>query len=409
MAGVVLQAALGTVYAWSFFQKPIMLAYGWNNTEVMWIFSIAICSLGLAAAAGGMLMARLGPTALAVTGVLLYGGGYLLAAQAMLLKSLPLLYIGFGIIGGSGLGLGYVTPVTTAAKWFPDKKGFITGMVIMGFGLGALLMSKGIAPTLMSLCGGDLVQVFRYSGAILLVVGLPAAACIRNPTKKLVPATPSEEAQRATGGTPALPTFAHAGYALRSMRFVRMWLLLFLNTSAGIMFIGLQSPMIQDLLVRDGRKRDAAALAILGATLIGVSSLFNGIGRFFWGGLSDVIGRTNTFRLIFVTQIVVFMALVWTTNPWVFGILVCYVMLCYGGGFGTMPSYVGDVFGTQMMPAVYGAILTAWSAAGIVGPQLAAFFKDRFGESAPAYTYYGGAALLLAGLLMSLTLNDRSA
>ncbi len=407
-AGVLLQMVLGTVYAWSFFQRPVMVANGWTTAEVMWIFSLAICSLGLAAAAGGILMTRLAPATLAVTGVLLYGGGYLLAAQALSLRSLPLLYIGFGILGGCGLGLGYVTPVATAAKWFPDKKGFVTGMVIMGFGFGALLMSKVIAPSLMALCGGDLVPVFRYAGVALLAVGLPAAACMRNPPDANL-ASPVDESPASPGGRPPLPAFAHAGHALCSGRFVRMWLLLFLNTSAGIMFIGLQSPMIQDLLVRSGRGLDATALAAIGATLIGVSSLFNGIGRFFWGGISDTIGRTRAFRLIFATQTVIFIVLAQTANPWVFGILVCYVMLCYGGGFGTMPSYVGDVFGARMMPVIYGAILTAWSAAGIVGPQLAAFFKDHGGAGAPAYTYYSGAAMLLAGLLTALTLDDRPA
>lgn len=406
VAGTVLQVALGTVYAWSYFQKPVMSAYGWKNVEVMWIFSLAICALGLAAAAGGMLMARLGPATLALSGALLYGSGYLLAAEALSAKSLPLLYIGFGVIGGIGLGLGYVTPVATVVKWFPDKKGFISGMVIMGFGLGALLMSKVIAPSLMAIHDGDLVPVFRCAGGVLLALGLPAAACMRNPPDGFRPPSAGNRPVP-SGETP--PTVAHAGHALRSGRFARMWLLLFLNTSAGIMFIGLQSPMLQDLLLRGGSKLHAAALAAIGATLIGVSSLFNGIGRFFWGGISDKIGRTNAFRLIFATQMVIFIALAWTVNPWVFGILVCYVMLCYGGGFGTMPSYVGDVFGTRMMPVVYGVILTAWSAAGIVGPQLAAFLKDRFGEAAPAYTYYCGAALLLAGLLTSLTLDDRRA
>jgi OFA family oxalate/formate antiporter-like MFS transporter len=254
---------------------------------------------------------------------------------------------------------------------------------------------------------GDLVRVFRYAGAVLLIVGLPAAACLRNPPDTFAP--PAVPGRAPAIAAPAPAAELHAGRALRSGRFARMWLLLFLNTSAGIMFIGLQSPMLQDLLVRRGTGLDATALAGIGATLIGISSIFNGIGRFLWGGISDKIGRTRAFRLIFATQLAVFVALVWTTNPWLFGILVCYVLLCYGGGFGTMPSYVGDVFGTRMMPLVYGAILTAWSAAGIVGPQLAAFFKDRFSASAPTYTYCCGAALLLAGLLTSLTLDDRSA
>lgn len=397
--GTLLQVVLGTVYAWSYFQNPIMQAYGWKNVQVMWIFSIAICSLGLAAAVGGLLLGRLGPLRLALAGALLYGGGYLLGGWALSLKSLPLLYLGFGVVGGSGLGLGYVTPVATAAKWFPDKKGFITGMVIMGFGLGALLMSKAIAPALMALCDGNLVHVFWCSGGLLLLIGVPAASFMRNPPSGL-----STDAHRAAS---ELPSRACIGKVLLSGRFARMWLLLFLNTSAGIMFISLQSPMLQDLLRRGGSALDAAALAGIGATLIGVSSLFNGIGRFFWGGISDKIGRTNAFRIIFATQIVIFMALIWTSNPWLFGVLVCYVMLCYGGGFGTMPSYVADTFGAGMMPIAYGSVLTGWSMAGIAGPQLAAFLKDHFGAAAASWTYTCGALLLLTGLVIALTLDDR--
>ncbi len=404
-AGLCLQMALGTVYAWSYFQKPVMDAYGWKNVDVMWIFSLAICFLGLAAAVGGMLMVRVGPFRLALAGAFLYGCGYLLAAQALALKSLPLLYVGFGMMGGMGLGLGYVTPVATVAKWFPDKKGFVTGMVIMGFGLGALFMSKVMAPVLMRIFAGDLVQVFRFAGIALLAIGMPSAACMRNP--------PAGFTASGMTGVPAVPPHErlwvpdHVLGTLCSSRFFRMWLLLFLNTSAGIMFVGLQSPMLQDMLLRSGRPMTGVQLAQAGATLIAVSSIFNGVGRFFWGGLSDHIGRTRTFLLIFSTQAVVFLALIWTPSPWLFSILVCYVLLCYGGGFGTMPSYVGDVFGVRMMPVIYGAILTAWSAAGIVGPPWAAFLTDRFAGAAPVYTYSSGAVLLVLGFLITLTLDDR--
>ena len=187
-----------------------------------------------------------------------------------------------------------------------------------------------------------------------------------------------------------------------------MWLIFFLNISAGIMFIGLQSPMLQDLLKRTGSALDAAALAAAGATLVAISSLFNGIGRFFWGGLSDKIGRIQAFRLILGTQLVVFLALIVVKNPWIFGILVCYVLLCYGGGFGTMPSFIGDIFTAKLMPVVYGTVLTAWSAAGIVGPQVAAYIKDHYQADAPTYTFVTGAALLAIGLVIAFTLNNRS-
>jgi len=430
--GTVLQLGLGTVYSWSYFQKPIMSAFGWSNVQVMWIFSLAICFLGLSAAWGGMNLAKFGPKKLAVTGSILFVSGYLIGSFAMSINSIVLLYIGYGVIGGCGLGLGYVTPVATAAKWFPDKKGFITGMVVMGFGLGALIMSKFIAPALMggfnsilksipaeSFVDGklvdqaikaslqsELVSVFLYAGIILLFIVLPAALILKNPPAGYVPA----------GFKPAVQSAANQAnedkltvkMCLGSSKFLRMWLIFFLNIAAGIMFIGLQSPMLQDLLKLSGSAMDTAALAATGATLIAISSLFNGIGRFFWGGLSDKIGRIQTFRLILASQLFVFIVLVWVGNPWLFGILVCYVLLCYGGGFGTMPSFVGDIFTAKLMPVVYGVILTAWSVAGIVGPQIAAFIKDNYKNVAPTYTFIAGAVLLAIGVLISLTLNNKS-
>jgi len=404
--GTVLQLVLGTVYAWSYFQKPIMETFNWSNVQVMWIFSISICALGLAAAWGGMNLGKIGPKKLAVTGVIMWGASWLISALAMSIHSLPLFYLGFGIIGGMGLGFGYVTPVATAAKWFPDKKGFVTGMVVMGFGLGALVLSKIIAPVIMNAVDGNLVTAFVYIGIVMLVLGLPAALTMKNPPAGFVPAGYTPPAQSAAAK--ASEEAVSAKEAIISSKFFKMWLILFFNVSAGIMFIGLQSPMLQDILKKSGSALDIAGLAAAGATLIAISSLFNGIGRFFWGGLSDKIGRTEAFRLILGTQLLVFVALVWVANPWIFGIMVCYVLLCYGGGFGTMPSFVLDVFGAKLMPVVYGTILTAWSMAGIVGPQIAAIIKDKFPDNAGVYTFSAGAVILALGLLISFTLNNRS-
>ncbi len=407
--GTILQVVLGTVYAWSFFQKPIMSTFGWSNVQTMWIFSLAILFLGLAAAWGGMNLAKYGPRKLATTGAVLHGLGYIISAFAMSIESLPLFYIGFGVVGGIGLGLGYVTPVATAAKWFPDKKGFVTGMVVMGFGLGALFMSKVIAPALMNMTAGNLVWVFAYAGIILLLVGAVAGYSMVNPPAGFVP----------EGYTPPVKSAASQGHednltvkeSLLSSKFLGMWLILFLNVSAGIMFIGLQSPMLQDLLRIKDMSMSTEALAAAGATLIAISSLFNGVGRFFWGGLSDKIGRIQTFRLILGTQLLVFIALIYVGNPWLFGIMVCYVLLCYGGGFGTMPSYVLDVYHAKLMPVVYGVILTAWSIAGIVGPQVAAFIRDTYADRAELIgprTYMAGAIMLGIGLIVAFTLSNKS-
>jgi OFA family oxalate/formate antiporter-like MFS transporter len=203
-----------------------------------------------------------------------------------------------------------------------------------------------------------------------------------------------------------------AGECLASGRFVMMWLVLFLNVCAGIMFISFQSPMLQDILRKaytPEQLTDPAVIATLaaaGATLIGISSLFNGVGRFFWGGLSDKIGRTNAFRIMLASQIVVFIGLLFVNSPLIFGAGVCYVILCYGGGFGTMPSYVLDTYGPRLMPFVYGVIITAWGTGGIVGPQLVAYFKDNYGAGAGRYVFISAAILLALGTVVTLILKD---
>ncbi len=401
--GVLLQLCLGTVYAWSYFQKPIMATFGWTNTQVAWIFSLAILFLSLAAAGGGVLLPRIGPRRLAMTGGALFGAGYLLAALAMRLESLPLFYLGYGVIGGLGLGLGYVTPVATVAKWFPDKQGLVTGMVVMGFGFGALLMSKLLAPLLMTLMQGNLAGVFAALGVVFFGLTLPVAALLTNPPAGYAPAGWQVPAPAGPAGAGAAPAAGGAWpYAM-------MWLFFFCNIVAGIMFIGFQSPMLQTILKMADGALAPERLVACGATLIAVSSIFNGLGRFFWGGLSDRIGRIQTFRTMLGTQVVVFCVLALLgnrINPWLFGGLVCYVLFCYGGGFGSMPALVLDVFGFRLMPAIYGSILTAWGIGGIVGPQLVARISDRMpAAQASVCSFAVGAVFLLVGFGASLAIN----
>jgi len=427
--GTLLQMCLGTVYAWSYFQKPLVEGYGWSNAAVAGAFSTAICFLGLAAAWGGINLAKYGPTKLAMGGGALFGIGYLIGAYALNVQSIILLYIGYGVIGGSGLGLGYVTPVATCAKWFPDKKGFITGMVVMGFGLGALLMSLVFAPRLMAYTQGSVMQVFGYLGVIFLVLTVPIGSFMKNPPAGYLPEgyTPPPAPVSSTGK--AMEEVIHPTmHYIMSKKFIIMWLIFFCNITAGIAIIGFQSPLLQDLYINsdptytvvkelravatpsaeqkatlDGLVK---ALAGFGATLIAITSLFNGLGRFFWGGLSDKIGRVQAFRLLVGTQILVFVALAYVGNPWLFGLLFCYILLCYGGGFGTMPSFVLDVYGPKMMSTVYGIILTAWSAAGIVGPQFAGIIKDKFPAQASLYTFWAGAGVLTVGLILAFLIGN---
>ena len=392
----VLQLCFGTVYAWSFFQTLLVRQLGWSFTETAWAFSLTILSLGTSAAWAGALLPRVGPRRLAVTGSLMFSGGYVLASLALKWDMLALFYVGYGVIGGAGIGLGYVTPVATVAKWFPDKKGLATGIVVMGFGVGAFLLSKGLAPLLVFYLEGDLSQVFLGLGVIFACVLIPSSLLLSNP-----PAAAEAVAERA----PADESDSVSPY-LRSSEFILMWIVFFFNIAAGISVISFQSELLQEVWGLADPTIEPATLAEYGATLIAVSSLCNGVGRLFWGLLSDRLGRVKVFRILLASQMVVFGILMTEHNPWVFSALVCYVLLCFGGGFATMPSFVLDVFGPQKMSTIYGTILTAWAAAGICGPLYVGYLKDQYPDRAFIYCFLIGILMLGLGYVFSYLLSD---
>jgi MFS transporter, OFA family, oxalate/formate antiporter len=412
ITAMLLMVCLGTVYAWSYFQTPIMKGFGWNNAQVSLTFSFAIFFLGVAAAFGGVFLPKVGPRVLAVSGSVLFSLGYAVAALALSLKSLPLLYIGYGVIGGTGIGLEYVTPVATISKWFPDKKGLATGIVIMGFGLGALVMSKILAPILLAWTGGNLVTVFLALAVLFFVLTMLTSLSLKNPPAGWFPAgTSKKPVQDKTAKPTKIPAAAAASPAeafrqasgdIFSKRFAFVWILFFCNITAGITIVGFQSPMFQDLWRKTNPSLAPEALAALGATLIAITSLFNGFGRFFWGAVSDRVGRIRTFRIMLGSELVIFAVLILTGNPWVFAALLCWILLCYGGGFGTMPATISEMFGQGKMTVMYGVVLTAWSVGGVVGPQITAFIKDKVPERASTLSFIVGAAFVAVGFAVSL-------
>ncbi len=396
-----LQVCLGTVYAWSFFQTILVRQSGWTFTQTAWAFSITIFSLGVAAAWAGQALPKLGPRRLALIGSLLFSGGYLIAAWALRLESIPLFYLGYGVIGGAGIGLGYVTPVATVAKWFPDRKGLATGIVVMGFGVGALLLSKGLAPLLVVSTGQDMAQVFFWLGIIFAGILLPCSLFLSDPpAPEGAPAAPQTATPPGDRKADSIIPYLGTG------SFVVLWIVFFCNIAAGISVISFQSELLQEVWGLSDPGLEPAVLAEYGATLIAVSSLCNGVGRLFWGLLSDRLGRVAVFRILLASQMVVFGILMTETNPWVFSALVCYVLLCFGGGFATMPSFVLDKFGPGRMSAVYGAVLTAWAAAGIAGPVYVGYLKDSYPDRAVLYCFLIGVFMLVCGYVFSYLLND---
>ncbi len=398
-----LQLCFGTVYAWSFFQTMLVRQAGWTFSQTAWAFSITIFTLGVSAAWAGHMLPRFGPRKLAVIGSVLFSAGYVVAAGALTLDMLPLFYLGYGVIGGAGIGLGYVTPVATVAKWFPERKGLVTGIVVMGFGVGAFLLSKGLAPLLVVRAGEDLSQVFLWLGVIFACLLVPCSLLLSDPpapaTLQTVVAGPSE-AQAPVDDSTAVKTY------LGSQQFFFMWIVFFFNIAAGITVISFQSELLQEVWGLSDPSLEPATLAGYGATLIAISSLCNGVGRLFWGLLSDRIGRVKVFRILLASQMVVFGILMTETNPWIFSILVCYVLLCFGGGFATMPPFVLDVFGSRKMSSIYGAVLTAWAAAGIFGPVYLGYLKDVYPDRAVMYCFLVGILMLGGGFLFSYLLAD---
>ena len=368
IAAFVLQLALGSVYAWSVFSKPVAALF--NNVSVDNVtkgqlagtnltFSITLLALGVTAAFGGYLQLRFGPRAIATAGGILYGLGIILAGLTAPAHSLFLLYLCYGIIGGIGIGLGYIVPLAMLLRWFPDRRGFITGLAVAGFGLGALVIAQ-TAPALLSPKSLGVGSTFLYLGIAYLLVVVVAAQFFRRAPDGYAPAGWTPSAVQQAISTRRDYTLSEA---LREPRWYVLWLTLALNVTAGAALISVASPLAQQFT---GVSAGTAAIAV--STI----SIFNGLGRLVWAWLSDVIGRPFTFLAIFIVQIVAFLVLA-QVGLGGFGLLLipaALIALCYGGGFGTMPAFAADFFGAKNSGMIYGAMLTAWSAGGIVGPIL---------------------------------------
>jgi OFA family oxalate/formate antiporter-like MFS transporter len=378
-AGVLMQIALGAVYAWSVFRKPLSTQYKWSIPDVTFTFTICIFVLGLAAFVGGLWNDRSGPRIVAMTGGALYGLGTILASFTD--GRLWWLYMSYGVIAGIGLGFAYIIPVAVLVKWFPDKRGLMTGIAVGGFGLGALITAP-LATHLIQTVG--VMTTFAYLGVAYLVVCVAAAFFMQNPPAGWVP----------EGWTPKVTQRSQTesftlGQALKSWQWWALWLLLFLNTSAGISVISQEAPMFQKL---------AGVSAIVAASMVGIVSIGNALGRVFWAGMSDYLSRRYTFLVMFLLQAVLFWVLpgIATTVP--LTIVAFIILMCYGGGFGTMPAFAADYFGPRFVGPIYGLMLTAWGCASAFGPLLIAHMLEASGG------YLTGLHVLAIILLISAIL-----
>jgi OFA family oxalate/formate antiporter-like MFS transporter len=374
-----MQMALGAVYAWSVFKTPLTRQFHWTGAQVTLTFTICIFVLGIAAFFGGLWLNRSTPRVVALTGGFLYGLGVFLASfsASFSTPSLTWLYLTYGVIGGIGLGFGYIVPVAVLVKWFPDRRGLITGIAVGGFGAGALITAP-LATNLIKSIG--VLHTFAWLGLGYLVVTMATGFFMQNPPAGFKPANWTPSALQASQRASADYTLVGA---LKTWQWWALWLLLFLNTSAGISLISQESPIFQEL---------TKATAIVAAGMVGIVSIGNAVGRVFWASISDALTRRWTFAVMFLIQIALFWILPSLTSVAVVTLVSFAILMCYGGGFGTMPAFAADYFGGKNVGPIYGLMLTAWGCASAFGPLLIANLRQSSGA-------YGTGLHIIAGIM----------
>ncbi|MEI4270360.1 OFA family MFS transporter [Klenkia sp. LSe6-5] len=408
-AALAVHLCIGQVYATSVYKSALVADFDSSLTAIGAIFSIAIVVLGLSAAVFGTWVDRNGPRAAMFTAACFWSAGFLVAALGISTNQLWLVYLGYGVLGGIGLGIGYISPVSTLIKWFPDRPGLATGMAIMGFGGGALIASPlsrqllslyddgydGTAGTTAS--GGAVAGLFVTLGLVYLVFMMFGAAIIRVPADDWRPDgfDPSAVKQKALVTTASVS----AGNAIKTPQFWLLWTVLFCNVTAGIGILEQASPMIQDFF-RDGASSAVSAAAAGG--FVGLLSLFNMAGRFVWSSTSDVIGRKGIYMVYLGLGLVLYvlLATAGSSAVWLFVLLAAVIISFYGGGFATIPAYLRDLFGTFQVGAIHGRLLTAWSAAGVAGPLIVNGVLDTQGTPGELVAGdYRIALFIMVGLL----------
>ncbi|OSQ35555.1 OFA family MFS transporter [Thalassospira mesophila] len=439
-ASIAIHLCIGSVYAWSIFNPPLIKEFGvvaassgdWGLKSVVWIFSVAIVFLGLAAAFGGKWLEEVGPRMVGVVAAFCWGGGFIIGGFGIMTHQLWLVYLGYGAIGGCGLGLGYVSPVSTLIRWFPDRRGMATGMAIMGFGGGAMIATP-IKESLLSFfykapdylgaegainmvteggkrmaeVGGQMVEVvvagaaqiasapvplqegvyvvgtgntgaastFFTLGVAYFIVMIIASFSYRVPREGWLPAGWTPPTEDAASKRMITHKNVHIDQALKTPQFYLLWIVLCFNVTAGIGVIGVAKTMMSEIF---GSTLPLVVNSAFAATYVFMISVFNMCGRFFWASISDYIGRKNTYFCFFILGIILYLSIPFaaeqvSVNPAITWLVMFYaatmiIFTMYGGGFATVPAYLADIFGTKYVGGIHGRLLTAWSTAGVLGP-----------------------------------------
>jgi len=436
-AALAIHLSIGMAYGFSVFWLPLSRAIGitepvacpadagfltqittttcdWKISTLGWMYTLFFVFLGSSAAVFGRWLERVGPRRAGVVAAFCWGGGFFISALGIHWHQIWMLWLGSGVLGGCGLGLGYISPVSTLIKWFPDRRGMATGMAIMGFGGGAmigapladLLMRRFASPTSVGV-----VETFLVMGTIYFVAMMAGAFGYRVPPADWKPAGWMPKHQQ---GGMITNRHVHVDVAWLTPQFWLLWAVLCLNVSAGIGVIGMASPMIQEvfggkLIGQDGAlaalaEADRTQVATIGAAFAGLLSLFNIAGRIWWASLSDYMGRKQTYFLFFSLGAVLYAAVPTAGRSGSVALFVgifCLILTMYGGGFATVPAYLADIFGTQFVGAIHGRLLTAWSTAGVLGPVLVNYIREyQIDHGVPNAQAYNTTMYILAGLLV---------
>jgi len=403
-AALAIHLCIGQAYAFSVFKTPLTQLIGikapapedWKMSSLAWIFSIALGMLGLSAAMFGKWLEKVGPRRAMAAATACFSGGFFIAALGVKLHVLALVYLGYGFLGGIGLGLGYISPVSTLIKWFPDRPGMATGMAIMGFGGGAmigaplstLLMRLFQSPTSMGV-----IETFLSMGAIYGAFMIFGVVTVRIPSPGWKPEGYVPSAQ-----TKKLVTSANVDVenAWKTPQFWQLWIVLCVNVTAGIGILEHAAPMIRDMFPNKITTDSATGF-------VGLLSLFNLVGRFFWSSLSDLLGRKGTYLIYLLLGCVLYASLPTVGRSGsvvLFVASTCLILSMYGGGFATIPAYLRDLFGTMHVSAIHGRLLTAWSTAAVLGPVLVNYIRDfELKRGVPKAEAYSVTLYIMAGLL----------
>ncbi|WP_251342209.1 L-lactate MFS transporter [Haloplanus halophilus] len=394
VSAMLIHLSIGSVYAYSVYQRPLQATQGWSIGDVTLGFTVAIFTLGASTALLGRYVERYGPRVSGTAAAVAFAGGTVLAGVAVQYGSHVGFVLTYGLVAGVGLGLGYISPISTLVKWFPDRRGLATGLAVMGFGAGALVTGP-VANWLIETT--SIPTTLYVLGAGYFVAMAAGASYLETPPAGWVPEGIDPDAVVETEGHGVIVASdleqRTASEALRTPQFYLVWMVVFVNVSAGIMLLSVASNMTQAV---------TGASAAVAAGVVGLIGVFNGAGRIIWSSLSDYLGRTTTYGVFFVLQIGAFLALPRLTTVPLFAGAIFLIITCYGGGFACLPAYLADLFGTEELGAIHGYALTAWSMAGVAGPTLVARIVERTGGYELAFYVVAGAltvGLACVGLL----------